>query len=157
MIIKFRKIMLAIPLLIVLNACGSSSDSDDGGTASSCDSTGISINAPIANCRSYTTNTESIELSGNAYGLMSNVDCVSVFPPTVTISWHNASTGERGMGGHSAFCRPNPFATSGAAAQSAWVIYAGIINLRVGENIIEVTGSADGRSETSSITISRTM
>ena len=147
---------LAVLLLLVglLSGCGSD-DNDDVGTIDSCDSWDLDIRFPTEDCGSHSTTADTVEISGTAYGFMRGVDCVSVMPPTVTIAWHNASTAETGFGGHNAICLPNPFAVSGAAPISSWIIYPGIINLQGGENIIEVTGSANGRSETSSITVYR--
>lgn len=156
MTIQFHKITLSILFFTVLNACGSSDSSDDT-SASTCDARAIDVYAPVEDCGIYLTATDSIEISGSAYGFMRGVDCVSVFPPAVDISWQNMSTGETGVGGHSARCFPNPFVFSGMSPRSAWVIYSGIINLQAGDNVIKITGTANGKSETSSITISRTM
>ncbi len=157
MTIQFHKIVLSILFFTVLNACGSSDSSDDDTSARTCDAWAIDVAAPVEDCGTYFTATDSLEISGSAYGFMSGVDCVSVFPPTIGISWHNMSTGETGFGFHSAGCFPNPFATSGMSTRSAWVIYPGVINLQAGDNVIKTTGTANGKSETSSITISRAL
>jgi len=144
-------------VLILLSGCGIGDNDIDEAPANPCDSQDFDITFPTQDCGSYSTSNDTIEISGTAYGLMRGVDCVSVMPPTITISWQNSSTGETGFGGHNAICLPNPFVASGMMANSVWLIYPGIINLQPGENIIKIAGSVNGRSETSSITIFRSL
>lgn len=145
------------PAFVLLCGCGVGDNDVSQAPANPCDPSDFDIEFPTQDCGSHSTSDATIEISGTAYGFMRGVDCVSVMPPTITISWLNSSTGETGFGGHNAICLPNPFVASGMIPNSSWLIYPGVINLQAGENIIRITGSVNGRAETSSITIYRSL
>ena len=158
MVKKVSGLTLFVATIVLLCGCGSDDVSEaPEWPVNPCDSWDFDITYPVQDCESYSTSSDTVEISGTAFGLMGGVDCVSVMPPTITIGWRNTSTGTAGFGGHNAICLPNPFAPSGMMPYSGWVIYPGIINLQVGENIIEVTATGNGRTETSSITVYRTI
>ncbi len=153
---KIERILTALGLLAMLSlqACGSSSDDDDE-VVETCKPSGIFFSLPVADCETFATNGATVELSGFTFISPPGVDCVTVMPQSIEITWRNVATGQIGIGGNFAFCQPIPF-TVQKIPRSLWSIMAGQIHLQLGENRVEVTGKdVLGRVETQYIVVER--
>jgi len=150
---------LPVILSVVCVACGGggggdSGDSPSGSPGGPGSSTGsVTIREPIIGNGTYSTSQPSVEISGTAFPSPDDVDCISVFPRSLSLTWDNASTGQSGSRGISTFCQDTFL---GLQVVTAWVIPAGDINLQIGDNPISIVITDNqGKTGTGSITIQR--
>ena len=92
----------------------------------------------------------SIRFAGSAFVSPADVDCVTVFPIQLTLTWRNQTNGQSGRGGIGSSCVTVPIL--GLIWNSRWSIPAGVIDLQMGINRVSVTVS-DGRGSAATITI----
>ena len=147
--------LVLVGLLVAACGGGSGGGADPGGGGNGGDrSTGfVDIREPIFGSGSYTTIQPSLEISGTAFTSPDNIDCVSIFPVQLTMTWRNDSTGQTGSGWIDSFCQSTFL---GLQWGTRWTIIYGDINLQPGRNEIRITASDNaGKSGTATIIVTR--
>jgi hypothetical protein len=133
---------------LLLVACG-----DDEDETANRNLGWVDIREPIIGNGTFATKVPSVEISGNAFVSPADVDCVSVRPVQLTLTWRNDSTGQSGRGRIGSFCQ-NTFL--GLQWASNWSIPEDAIDLQFGDNVINITATDNaGNRGTATINIIR--
>lgn len=142
----------ALLLGTLIAGCGGGND-DELGSANSSNLGWVGIREPINGNGSYTTRAPVIEISGTAFVSPGDVDCVSVKPAQLALTWRNDATGEGGSGSIASFCQSTFL---GLIWGTRWTIPAGAIDLRLGDNVINITAADNaGNHGTATINVVR--
>ncbi|WP_317932078.1 Ig-like domain-containing protein [Halioxenophilus sp. WMMB6] len=140
-------------LCLVLGACGGGGGGGGGDGGDGDLLAFVDIREPIVGDGSYTTIQPSLAISGTAFTSPKGVDCKTVFPSRLSMTWRNISTGQSGSQGVASFCQ-NTFL--GLQWGSAWGIAYGAIDLQIGRNEIKITISDSiGNSGTATVVVTR--
>lgn len=148
---------LPLILSILGVACGGG-DGDgpggSGGSGGSGSSVGqITIRKPINGNGNYVTIAPSVEIAGNAFVSPENVDCKTVFPARLSMSWTNSATGQSGSGGIASGCQTTFL---GLQWYTRWSIADDAIDLQIGENPISIRITDNqGKVGTATIVVER--
>jgi hypothetical protein len=136
-------------LSLTLQSCGGGGSSSGG---SKYDDKRMTINKPMPGGAVFETIDYSVALSGNAFVWPKITDCPGIAPQPLTIQWRNKANGSSGIGESHVGCLCDMFA---CAPSSRWTIEFGLVPLKIGENLITITGTAGGKSQSASIKVVR--
>jgi hypothetical protein len=138
---------------IVACGGGGGNDGDDGGNGEAPVRAFLDIREPINGNGQFSTRAPSIEISGTGFVSPGGVDCVSVFPARLSLTWRNTATGQSDSGTMDSFCQ-NTFL--GLQWGSRWAIPYGAIDLAYGDNEIRISASdSAGNTGTATIIVTR--
>ena len=140
---------LVLLLGILLGACGGGGGDDTDDTVGTGINAWIDIQEPINGNGTYTTRAPSVGIAGNAFVSPADVDCVTVTPVQLTLTWENDSTGQAGRGSITSLCQSTFL---GPQRFSRWAIREGAIDLQFGDNVIDIR-AADNAGNVGTATI----